>query len=92
MIDNFDYYKNTFRIQNPVFTIHGSAGDITINSGDTLVHFINGDPDITEKVRFIGTDENGSPLFLLIDTADDSHTVSAIEDTENLFPENRNRK
>lgn len=91
MIDNYGYYKNAYRLKSDKLEITQSSGrKCTITSGETVTHFISGDPDITETLIFIGTDEDDSALFLVkgVPGEDEPHTVTVVSDIENIFPEN----
>ena len=76
MIENFEWYKDTYNI----ISIDANIDGLFLCSGNRYTHFINGNPDITEDVTFIGKDHSDDLIFLKKDGS-----VAAIDDTENIF-------
>lgn len=79
--------NNRFNIISDSITLKQSSGAVLdITNGDILTYFINGNPDITEDVKFIGVSEGNIPLFIALDDdGNERNGILMIGDTENLF-------
>lgn len=77
MNETLDYYKRSYNITSDTV----KDGSLELTSGDKVTHFINGNPDITEALVFLGKDHCDSLVFIREKTGQ----VIVCDDAEDLF-------